>query len=244
MTAVQSGEPVPGGIRSLEVRWIFPGPLPPAAAAWFTRFPVRLESRQDTYLLQPRLDGLAVKIRAGGALEVKAYQGSPGLAEVAGHPLGRLQYWRKWSFPCGPLTAGSSGQPGWAAVRKTRRITRFRPASGWFQAGTPAAAGQPGCGVELTEIGLGGQAWWSLGFESTGPEDRLRGDLAAAVMRVFAEPLPLPAGVDIGPGNSRSYAEWLSPGWHPEAAGTPGPLRLAGHAMVTPRCGQAWYTWR
>ncbi len=56
---------------------IFPGQMETAVGGWFGRFPARMESRQDTYPLDPPLPGMSVKIRGGGALEVKAYRGSP-----------------------------------------------------------------------------------------------------------------------------------------------------------------------
>jgi len=65
MTAESPEVPVTEGARSLEVRWIFPGRLKAAAAGWFGRFPARMESREDTYLLEPRLGGLSVKPRGG-----------------------------------------------------------------------------------------------------------------------------------------------------------------------------------
>src|SRR6267154_1704282 len=82
MTAEPPQSPVTEGVRSLEVRWIFPGQLDAAVAGWFGRFPAETESRQDTYLLDPQLRGLSVKIRGGWALEVKAYRGSPGILKV------------------------------------------------------------------------------------------------------------------------------------------------------------------
>ena len=42
-------------VRSLEVRWIFPGRLTGVVAGWFGRFPARTESREDAYLLDPQL---------------------------------------------------------------------------------------------------------------------------------------------------------------------------------------------
>ena len=68
MTAEPPHSPVTEAVRSLEVRWIFPGPLETAVARWFSRFPATAESREDTYLLDPQLRGLSVKVRAGGAL--------------------------------------------------------------------------------------------------------------------------------------------------------------------------------
>ena len=84
MTGYPRQNPVAEGVRSLEVRWIFPGHLETAVAGWFGRFPAYTESREDSYLLDPQLPGLSVKVRGGGALEVKAYRGSPGLLEVSG----------------------------------------------------------------------------------------------------------------------------------------------------------------
>ena len=124
MTAEPPESPVTEAVRSLEVRWIFPGQLETAVARWFGRFPARTESRQDTYLLDPQLPGLSVKVRGGGALEVKAYRGSPGILKVAGRARGRMESWQKWSFPCSPLSPGP------------------RPAGGWYARGG-ASAGSP-----------------------------------------------------------------------------------------------------
>ena len=118
------------GVRSLEVRWIFRGQLEAAVAVWFGRFPAETESREDTYLLDPQLGGLSVKVRGGGALEVKVYRGSPGILEVAGRARGRMESWQKWSFPPGPFSPGSGDPAGWRPVRKRRRISRFPLASG------------------------------------------------------------------------------------------------------------------
>jgi hypothetical protein len=199
--------PVTEAVRSLEVRWIFPGQLANSVAGWFGRFPVRTESREDTYLLDPQLRGLSVKIRAGAALEVKAYRGSPGILMVAGRARGHMEFWQKWSFPATPLSQDSSGPVGWRPVRKRRRISRFSVASGRF-ASVPGPGSGAGCEVELTELRTAGQDWWSLGFEATGPADLLRAELEATAALVFAQSLP--GGVELAPEASRSYAEWLS----------------------------------
>ena len=112
MKAEPPDSPVAGAVRSLEVRWIFPGQLEAAVAGWFGRFPAEIEVREDAYLLDPQLPGLSVKVRGGGALEVKAYRGSPGILEVAGRARGRLEYWQKWSFPFSPLSPGRGEAAG------------------------------------------------------------------------------------------------------------------------------------
>ena len=134
MTAVPPESLVTEGVRSLEVRWIFPGQLEAAVAGWFGRFPAGTESRQDTYLIDPPLRGLSVKVRGGGALEVKAYRGSPGILEVPGRARGRLESWQKWSFPSSPLRPDSAGP-------------------GRLEAGTQETANQPVLAGQRTDRG-------------------------------------------------------------------------------------------
>jgi hypothetical protein len=207
MAAVQPESPVTEGVRSLEVRWIFPGHLEAAVAGWFGRFPARMESREDTYLLDPHLRGLSVKVRGAGALEVKVYRGSRGILEVAGRARGRMESWQKWSFPFDPLSQVSGNAAGWRPVSKRRRISRFSLASGRILARAPGLGKEPRCEAELTEVRTHGEAWWTLGFEATGPAGLLRRELEATAALVFAEALP--GGVEPGPDDSRSYAEWL-----------------------------------
>ncbi len=86
-------------------------------AGWFGRFPAYTESREDTYLLDPQLCGLSVKVRGGVALEVKVYRGSPGILDLAGRAPGRMESWQKWPFPFSPLCQDSSDPVGWTPVR-------------------------------------------------------------------------------------------------------------------------------
>jgi hypothetical protein len=216
MTAEPPQSPLTDAVLSLEVRWIFPGPLETAVARWFGRFPARTEAREDTYLLDPQLPGLSVKVRGGGALDVKAYRGSPGILTVAGRARGRLEFWQKWSFPFTPLSPDSGDPPGWRSVRKTRRISRFSRAGEQIAARAPGPSPEPRCDVELTEVHTDGQDWWTLGLEATGPADLLRSELQSTAALIFARALP--GDAEAGPEESRSYAKWLSQ--RPGADGT------------------------
>jgi hypothetical protein len=192
------------GVPSLEVRWILPGQLAATVTGWFGRFPAEIKMIEDAYLLDPQLPGLSVKVRGGRALEVKAYRGSPGPLEVAGRAHGRLESWQKWSFPHGPSSHRSDDPAGWRLVRKRRRINWFSRATGIH---VPGRGAEPGCAVELTEVHVSGEPWWTLGFEATGPPDALRSELDAATALVFAQGLP--DGVELGLDDSKSYAQWL-----------------------------------
>jgi hypothetical protein len=209
VTAWQPDSPAAEGVRSLEVRWIFPGQLRGTVTRWFGRFPAAVESRQDAYLLNPLLRGLSVKVRGGGRLDVKVYRGSPGILDVPARARGRMESWQKWSFPGDPRGQPSGEPAGWRLVRKARRVSRFSLPSGSCQPGLPGPGDEPGCAAELTEVSVRGQAWWTLGFEATGPAGTLRSELEAAAALVFADSPP--AGLEFGTDYSRSYAEWLCP---------------------------------
>jgi hypothetical protein len=199
---------------SLEVRWILPGQLEASMAEWFDRFPAVAEFQDDVYLLEPRLPGISVKIRSGRAFEVKTYRGSLGILDTAGGARGHMESWQKWSFPVAPLSTVSEGPAGWTLVRKKRRISQFLVADERIRAVLAKRGEEPKCAVELTEVRLRDESWWTLGFEATGPTSLLQSHLEATAALVFVRDLP--EGIEFGTESSMSYVEWLR-------LGLPGP---------------------
>jgi hypothetical protein len=148
-----------------------------------------------------------VKLRDGGALEVKSYLGSHGIIDLPSHGQGRLESWRKWSFPYPRVPEADDPAPaGWVAVGKERRAAWFPLPSGQDPALALLAAGT-GCLAELTDARVGGEQWWSVGLEATGSAGLLRAALQHAADLLFARPVPLGAGFSLD--NCRSYAQWL-----------------------------------
>jgi hypothetical protein len=207
MTPEPPQSAVTEGVRSLEVRWIFSGQLETAVAEWFGRFPAETQSREDTYLLDPGLRGLSVKVRGGVALEVKVYRGSLGILDLPGRARGRMESWQKWSFPVDLLPQDGGDLAGWRPVRKRRRISRFTLASRPVAPQPPSRGQELRCAAELTEVCTAGHDWWTLGFEATGPDDLLRSALQATAELVFAQAMP--GRGEPGPDESSSYLEWL-----------------------------------
>jgi hypothetical protein len=210
---------------SLEVRWIAPGPVTPAMRGWFARFPSAMETREDAYLLQPPLRGLAVKLRSGSFLDLKAFLGSPGLIELPCGGRGTLEFWRKWSCP-GDNSAlraiGGDAALGWVVVHKERTGTWFPLASGDPTAPGGRQAVKTGCAVELTKISLGTAHYASVGFEARGAPELLRPALDHAAGLVFALAPPPEPGFSFRLDNSQSYARWLHQRgrWSRSPAGT------------------------
>lgn len=207
MGAAPAGSLGPASADSLEVRWIIRGQLDEDIRDWFAHFPAGTEARADTYLVWPRLGGLSVKLRDGSALDVKSYLGSPGTLNLPHSGRGRLESWRKWSFPYDPPAQVHAPDRGWVVVRKRRLSTWFPLAAGQDPAPAPRPSALPGCTAELTEADAFGDAWWSVGLEATGPAGLLHGALQHAADLVFARPLP--AGTGFSLENSQSYAQWL-----------------------------------
>jgi hypothetical protein len=191
----------------LEVRWILPGQLEASMAEWFDRFPAVAEFQDDVYLLDPRLPGISVKIRCGRAFEVKTYRSSRGILDTTGRARGHMESWQKWSFSVAPLSKAGEGPAGWTMVRKKRRISQFLVADGRIRAVLAGTGEEPKCAVELTEIRLRDEPWWTLGFEATGPTSLLQSHLEATAALVFA--CDLPEGIELGTESSMSYVEWL-----------------------------------
>ena len=192
----------------LEVRWIVPGSAPPLTAKWFARFPSTTEEREDLYLVMPRLPNLAVKIRGGQALDVKEFRGTRGVLELTGFGQGRLESWRKWSFPFGETGPSREEPSGWRRVTKQRRLTAFLPDEDTFVPVLPVPAALPICSVELSEVAVDDAQWWTLAFESNGPEDRLQETIEATARRI-GEP-PAPADLQFDLTLSGPYSEWLT----------------------------------
>jgi hypothetical protein len=197
----EEGEP-----PTLEVRWIRPGALDARMLAWFTRFPAATESRVDDYLISPDLEGLSVKIRGGRALEVKMYRGRRGALTGPGNVRGFLEAWQRWSFPVAVLSQDLDSTT-WRPVRKARRITFFVPNEERLSAQIQAAGRGPGCAVELTEMTVQDQTWWTLGFEANGPPDQLTGLVEATARLMFEQPLP--AYRELSAADCGSYHGWL-----------------------------------
>ncbi len=139
------------------MRWILPGTLAAAVSEWFGGFPSAEESREDFYLLKPRLPGLSVKLRAGAALELKVYDGSRGNFEVADRARGRMESWRKWSFPYSPPSPGGD-LVSWEPVRKRRCLSRFSRECARATVPRLRLGRQPQCEVDLAEIHTSGRS--------------------------------------------------------------------------------------
>jgi hypothetical protein len=196
--------------RTAEVRWFSRGRPPDALFGWFENLRGRPEERTDIYLGLDRIDGLGVKTRdQADSLELKLRELDLGRRDFPGGVAGRLEQWLKWSFPIdkgvGSAVELSLEPEFWLEVAKRRWMATYelRPD------GLVSVVDHPvddGCSVELTELGAGGEEWWTLGFEAFGSDESLFGSLTAAADTFFSQVAP---GHELEAESSQGYPAWL-----------------------------------
>lgn len=159
-----------------EMRWFYRMTnsmcIPGSLWRWFENLPGTLDDepeRVDHYLLLQEASDLGIKVREG-RLEVKYRLARPTRLRLAPQAEGRIEQWAKWAFVAGSNESG----PGlkldfpWQPVRKKRWLRCYRPDHQQSRTLSPEREGQFGCDLELTQVRLEADCWWSLGLEAYG----------------------------------------------------------------------------
>ena len=195
-----------------EVRWFYPGPIPPQVATWFNHESVTLKRepvRVDRYLRPSGFGDVNVKLREG-RIEVKRRVGESNRIRFHPRVTGVVERWRKWSFE---LTQQGTADnwaslpvSSWIPVRKNRSLRTYEVTDGEVLVARSALeAPADGCELELTRIVAFEQVWWTLAFEAFGDEDTLRDNLRLVATHVLGTDEP--PRLDVG--QSQGYAAWL-----------------------------------
>jgi hypothetical protein len=199
-----------------EVRWFGRGPALAAVRTWFDAGPLppRPEpARRDHYLKTGSAD-IGIKLR-GGKLEVKRRLESRGPIECAPGIVGRLELWRKWSMAldaaASPVADLMRPARFWLTTEKRRRRRAFAldAAGVMVEVQPPEMRPEPpevGCDLELTELAVGREQWWTLGFEAFGAGS----DLAETLLMTTQAALAASEGLALAPDTSLGYAAWLT----------------------------------
>lgn len=202
---------------TVETRWFYRGAIPPAVADWYHSgyAPEVQPTRTDNYLQPDPPGSTGIKLREG-RLEIKQRVRQYGVTCFHERACGEVEHWQKSSFEAetGPGALMALVRPGatWIAVQKARELRRYRV----LDAPTGEAAtveamavvdyAERGCSIELAEIEVHSEPWWSLAFEAFGPENTLLENLIAVAQHAFAAGT-VPA---MEASHSFGYAYWLT----------------------------------
>jgi hypothetical protein len=198
-------------LPTVEVRWFHKGPVPEEVAQWFRRGEREREtqgSRVDHYHCHTDGGSLGIKVREG-MLEIKQRHIVYGVMRFHERVTGVVEHWRKWSFvleSVDGIAAGFRAQASsWLGVNKDRRLRKYQLVGESDVITIPAFENPDrGCSVELTQIRVKGEVWWSLAFEAFGEEATLRDTLLIVAQHVLAREPPL-----LCEGDSFGYPDWL-----------------------------------
>ncbi|HAX77047.1 MAG TPA: hypothetical protein DCY88_14715 [Cyanobacteria bacterium UBA11372] len=184
-------------LTSIELRWFYPGTLPPEIQDWFNSQaqgvpPEAPEQREDFYLLLPECETLGIKLRQE-RLEIKWRKAELGVLRFGDNVEGKAEKWVKWI--CEDNTVESlvkvdvESKAYWVGVLKERSLRKY-----------------PNCNVEITRLTIEGNAWWSFAFEAYGEEANLIDNLQSAANLVFQTY----SGSYFQLQDSYAYPKWLT----------------------------------
>lgn len=192
---------------SAEIRWFWRDAPPAGLEDWFRDAHTHgcptsdEETRTDVYLRDPGQTELGVKRRGGASgTEVKALVSVIRDGVDAPPFVGPVETWTK-------ISTRALEFPSSVTMRKVR-WTRTFDTRGAVPVEVPPGRGEArpsaGCNVELTRVTVGGDVWWTLGFEAFGPLRTVEESLRATAALLAARHPP-----SLGDGLRASYPAWL-----------------------------------
>lgn len=199
-------------LSSTELRWFYPGKLPETICAWFSSESLGNslgppEEREDLYLaIATDCDYLGIKLRQG-RLEIKWRKAELGIVSIAPRVIGKVESWDKWT--CEDSKA-ENFQPQsvidtshWVKVVKVRQQRKYKVLEqNLVQEVNLFATIDQGCNVELTQLDIGGDNWWSIALEAFGESTN---NLHVVANKVFQHY----NACSLEPKNSFAYPSWL-----------------------------------
>ena len=199
---------------SAELRWFERGRVPDAITQWFQQdelgdYLAPAEERVDVYLYLPGCEYMGIKLRQG-RLEIKWRKAELGIVRFGDTLEGKAEKWGKWL--CEDPTQESFqpqdvGGKLWVSVKKGRSQRRYQILPDKSINAVPLTESiDQGCSVELTQLSINGNDWWSLGFEAFGEDDCLMDNLQAVASEVFKTC----GSLKLQSQDSYAYPRWLS----------------------------------
>lgn len=190
-------------LTSLEIRWFRAGKLPEAIFNWFGQNELggklqAPEAREDVYLFSPGCEYLGIKLRQG-RLEIKWRNAELGIVRLGEGIEGKLEKWGKWMCEDPSLESFRPevvvGQSSWVSVKKVRILRKASLTQRLYD----------GCAIELTQLSVKGNDWWSLAFETVGAEDNKLEQLKNIASQAFQTY----NGSQLQAQDSYAYPTWL-----------------------------------
>lgn len=183
---------------TFEVRWFYPGDLPPIVQDWFTHscpgdiLGVSGE-REDWYLLpKSPCNYFNLKLREGH-LDIKLRKTEFGKVCFGKVGEGNLEQWEK--HECNDLTLNAgmlATEEAWIGVKKARRQRQIVLSHS--------------CNLELTQLTILNESWWTFALEAAGEDATVKNTIIEVGKSVMSTHPPFHLSLD----HSFAYPAWLS----------------------------------
>lgn len=198
-----------------EMRWFYPGTLPGEIQDWFVgdtlgKYVTLPEKREDIYLYLPQCKYMGIKLREK-RLEIKLRKAELGVVSFGDRNHGKAEKWIKWSCedPANEslISPDAMAKAPWLRVEKLRWQHKYQFSQDIPLKTVPIDQPIPqGCNVEITQLNVINQVWWSIAFEAFSQGGKILENLKNVANFVF---LSYP-GTDLQTENSYAYPKWLS----------------------------------
>lgn len=197
-----------------ELRWFYRGTLPEEIVSWFEQdhlgnYLEPPEKREDVYLYVAGCAYLGIKLRQG-RLEIKWRKAELDITTFENSVAGKVEKWAKWlcEDPAAEIFQPTNAVGKlWVSVKKVRQQRQYQVLADKSVEAVPVNEFiNQGCSVELTELDINGNAWWSLAFEAFSQDDRSTENLQAVARQVFESY----HGIKLQAKDSYAYPTWLS----------------------------------
>lgn len=177
-------------LKTLEMRWFKQGDIPTSVREWFEKDCMgNGESRTDWYLIPiAPCDYLNIKFRQG-RLEIKWREKQYPTVNLNSQWQGIMEAWVKWLCEAESMEGFLPQHQGWVAVEKARSQRQIVL--------SPEAC----CNLELTQLRVKNQPWWTVGLESTGDEESL-----SAIAQQLSQTCP----ETLTEKDASAYPHWLA----------------------------------
>ena len=199
---------------SAELRWFERGRVPDAITQWFQQdelgdYLAPAEERVDVYLYLPGCEYMGIKLRQG-RLEIKWRKAELGIVRFGDTLEGKAEKWGKWLCEDPSQESFQPQDVGgklWVSVKKARSQRRYQILPDRSIKAVPVNESiDQGCNVELTQLSINGNDWWSIAFEAFGEDERSMNNLKSVAGEVFKTY----RGSELQAKDSYAYPSWLS----------------------------------
>lgn len=202
-------------LTTTEIRWFYSGTLPAEIQDWFNTDVLGEhhhppEEREDVYLHIPECEYLGIKLRQK-RLEIKLRKAELDALRFGDNLEGKAEKWVKWS--CEDPTAESLipvdlvKKAPWLTVKKVRCQRKYQVSYNTSLISVPVdRAIDRGCNVEITQLNIHDNAWWSLAFEAYGEDTNLIDNLKAVASWILKS-YPI---FKLQTQDSYAYPKWLA----------------------------------